>query len=158
MSTTSDQTKNHAQDPSWRLFAGTATRSQHAEIVRYGQQRLIVQELVALLGAERQGCSQECLGGRSDDRPPLLISQLADIHLWLLKLRLHRLLLSIPELLPRADAVVDAVVMEACVGGESFRGDFIGSFQECGLPGVQLVVSDAHKGVTNAIRWMLQGF
>ena len=39
----------------------------------------------------------------------------------------------------------------------SFWGEFIGSLKERGLTGVKLVVSDAHVGLTNAIRRMLQG-
>jgi putative transposase len=39
----------------------------------------------------------------------------------------------------------------------SFWGEFIGSLKERGLTGVKLVISDAHVGLTNAIRWMLQG-
>ena len=40
---------------------------------------------------------------------------------------------------------------------ESFWSEFIGSLKERGLSGVKLVVSDAHVGLTNAIRRMLQG-
>ena len=40
---------------------------------------------------------------------------------------------------------------------EAFWSEFIGSLKERGLTGVKLVVSDAHKGLTNAIRRMLQG-
>jgi transposase-like protein len=40
---------------------------------------------------------------------------------------------------------------------EPFWSDFIGSLKERGLTGVKLVISDAHKGLTNAIRRMLQG-
>jgi putative transposase len=40
---------------------------------------------------------------------------------------------------------------------ESFWSEFIGSLKERGLTGVKLVISDAHKGLTNAIRRMLQG-
>jgi len=40
---------------------------------------------------------------------------------------------------------------------EAFWSEFIGSLKERGLTGVKLVISDAHKGLTNAIRRMLQG-
>jgi transposase-like protein len=40
---------------------------------------------------------------------------------------------------------------------ESFWSEFIGSLKERGLSGVKLVISDAHVGLTNAIRRMLQG-
>ncbi|CAK6699427.1 IS256 family transposase [Synechococcus sp. CBW1107] len=40
---------------------------------------------------------------------------------------------------------------------ESFWSAFIGSLKERGLTGVKLVISDAHVGLTNAIRRMLQG-
>jgi transposase-like protein len=40
---------------------------------------------------------------------------------------------------------------------EAFWCEFIGSLKERGLIGVKLVISDAHKGLTNAIRRMLQG-
>ena len=40
---------------------------------------------------------------------------------------------------------------------EAFWSQFIGSLKERGLTGVKLVISDAHKGLTNAIRRMLQG-
>ncbi len=40
---------------------------------------------------------------------------------------------------------------------ESFWSQFIGSLKEHGLSGVKLVISDAHKCLTNAIRRMLQG-
>lgn len=40
---------------------------------------------------------------------------------------------------------------------ESFWSEFIGSLKERGLAGVKLVISDAHVGLTNAIRRMLQG-
>ncbi|MCS5706444.1 IS256 family transposase [Synechococcus sp. FGCU-3] len=40
---------------------------------------------------------------------------------------------------------------------EPFWSEFIGSLKERGLTGVKLVISDAHKGLTNAIRRMLQG-
>ena len=40
---------------------------------------------------------------------------------------------------------------------ESFWSAFIGSLKERGLTGVKLVVSDAHVGLTKAIRRMLQG-
>jgi len=40
---------------------------------------------------------------------------------------------------------------------EPFWSDFIGSLKERGLTGVKLVISDAHKGLTNAIRRMLHG-
>jgi putative transposase len=35
---------------------------------------------------------------------------------------------------------------------EPFWSDFIGSLKERGLTGIKLVISDAHKGLTNAIR------
>ena len=40
---------------------------------------------------------------------------------------------------------------------ESFWSEFIGSLKERGLTGVKLVISDAHVGLTKAIRRMLQG-
>ena len=40
---------------------------------------------------------------------------------------------------------------------EGFWSQFIGSLKERGLTGVKLVISDAHRGLTNAIRRMLQG-
>ncbi len=40
---------------------------------------------------------------------------------------------------------------------EGFWKTFIGSFKERGLTGVELVVSDAHVGLTKAIRRMFQG-
>ncbi len=40
---------------------------------------------------------------------------------------------------------------------EAFWSEFIGSLKERGLTCVKLVISDAHKGLTNAIRRMLQG-
>jgi len=40
---------------------------------------------------------------------------------------------------------------------EAFWSQFIGSLKERGLTGVKLVISDAHQGLTNAIRRMLQG-
>ena len=40
---------------------------------------------------------------------------------------------------------------------EVFWSQFIGSLKERGLTGVKLVISDAHKGLTIAIRRMLQG-
>jgi len=40
---------------------------------------------------------------------------------------------------------------------EAFWSEFIGSLKERGLTGVKLVISDAHKGLTNSIRRMLQG-
>jgi len=39
----------------------------------------------------------------------------------------------------------------------AFWSEFIGSLKERGLSGVKLVISDAHKGFTSAIRRMLQG-
>ena len=39
----------------------------------------------------------------------------------------------------------------------SFWSEFIGSLKQRGLTGVRLVISDAHVGLTNAIRRMLQG-
>ena len=38
---------------------------------------------------------------------------------------------------------------------EAFWSEFIGSLKERGLSGVKLVISDAHQGLTNAIRRML---
>ena len=40
---------------------------------------------------------------------------------------------------------------------EGFWSQFIGSLKERGLTGVKLVISDAHSGLINAIRRMLQG-
>ena len=40
---------------------------------------------------------------------------------------------------------------------EGFWSQFLGSLKERGLTGVKLVISDAHSGLTNAIRRMLQG-
>ena len=40
---------------------------------------------------------------------------------------------------------------------ESFWSQFLSSLKERGLTGVKLVISDAHRGLTNAIRRMLQG-
>lgn len=40
---------------------------------------------------------------------------------------------------------------------EPFWTEFIGSLKERGLTGVALVTSNAHKGLTYAIRRMLQG-
>ncbi len=40
---------------------------------------------------------------------------------------------------------------------EPFWSQFLGSLKERGLSGVKLVISDAHQGLTNAIRRMLQG-
>jgi putative transposase len=40
---------------------------------------------------------------------------------------------------------------------KAFWSEFIGSLNERGLTGVKLVISGAHKGLTNAIRRMLQG-
>lgn len=40
---------------------------------------------------------------------------------------------------------------------KAFWSEFIGSLNERGLTGVKLVISGAHKGLTDAIRRMLQG-
>jgi putative transposase len=40
---------------------------------------------------------------------------------------------------------------------EGFWSQFLGSLKERGLSGVKLVISDAHSGLINAIRRMLQG-
>ena len=40
---------------------------------------------------------------------------------------------------------------------EAFWAEFITSLKECGLSGVKLVISDAHVGLTKAIRRQLQG-
>jgi putative transposase len=40
---------------------------------------------------------------------------------------------------------------------EPFWSQFLGSLKERGLSGVKLVISDAHQGLSNAIRRMLQG-
>ena len=40
---------------------------------------------------------------------------------------------------------------------EALWSDFIGLLKERGLLGVKLVISDTHRGLTNAIRRMLQG-
>jgi putative transposase len=65
------------------------------------------------------------------------------------------LLRSLWESMPTAAASYSACRWDS--ESEGFWKTFIGSLKELGLTGVKLVVSDAHVGLTKAIRRMFQG-
>jgi transposase-like protein len=151
------------------LLDGSTAGELIPGLVRHGLQQLIELEVAAVLGADRHERSEERVGYRNGYRPCLLTTQVGDINLEIPKLRNG-------SFLPGPG---DAGLLQGRGGGhgrqrrwprrelldlkvgdsesEAFWSEFIGLLNERGLTGAKFVISDAQKGLTKAIRRMLQG-
>jgi putative transposase len=69
------------------LLDGSTAGELIPELVRHGLQQLIELEVAAVLGADHNERSGECLGYRNGHRPRLLTTQEGDIDLRMRKLR-----------------------------------------------------------------------
>jgi putative transposase len=114
--------KTHSASPELAsLLDGSSAGELIPELARHGLQQLIELELTAFLGADWHERTEERLGHRNGYRPRTLTTQVGDLALQIPKLRAGSFLPTILEPRRRVDQALDAVIMEAYIGGVSTR-------------------------------------
>src|ERR671932_454770 len=143
-------------------------------------QALVDAEATAHIGAEPHERTETRTTQRNGTRDKTVTSGLGDVMVRIPKTRTGSFFPSLLAPRRRIDVALHAVICQAYVEGvstrrvddlvvamggtgvgksetEVFWADFLRGLRERGLGGVQLVISDSHRGLTNAIAAVLAG-